>query len=186
MNDGTQDPDVLASHLAAAHRALTVDLAELVVPEKAMRLRPPSAGGSGNLSEQDLAPLERWGIPNVEELGFTPEAGGTPVEEVGSPGDPFFRICVYWRWKIGVAGQGEVRGLQLEEWPDVFVNSSVDAFVETSWRWYHTWLEAKEMGWYIEVFDVLDEFLAFAARKDPRVERDERSLWKFVVRSMSG
>ncbi|MEU3430698.1 hypothetical protein [Streptomyces gardneri] len=71
MNERTQDPALLAAHLAAAHRALTVDLAELAAPEKAMRLRPPSARGSGNLSEQDLAPLERWGIPNVEDLGFT-------------------------------------------------------------------------------------------------------------------
>ncbi|MCB8908258.1 MULTISPECIES: SUKH-4 family immunity protein [unclassified Streptomyces] len=186
MNERPQDPDILAAHLAAVHRALTADLAELVVPEKAMRLRPPSSLVSGTLSEQDLVLLEQWGIPNVEELGFAPEAGGTLVEEAGSPVDPFLRIGVYWRWKIGVTGQGDIRGLQLEEWPDVFVNSSVNAFVETSWRWYHTWLEAKEMGWYIEVFDVLDDFLEFATLRDANVGTNERSLWKFIVRSMSG
>ncbi|MFB7345862.1 SUKH-4 family immunity protein [Streptomyces hydrogenans] len=183
MSETNQDPDVLAAHLAAAHRALTADLAELAVPAKAMLFHAPN---TGERLQQILAPLARWGVPEIENFGFTTESHGTLVKEADSPGDSFLRIGTYWRWGIAVTGQGEVRGLQLDEWPEVFVNSSIEAFVETSWRWYYTWLEAEQMGWHIECFDVVDNFLEYAIAKDPRVGLEERSLWKMVVESWSG
>ncbi|MFD6344746.1 SUKH-4 family immunity protein [Streptomyces roseolus] len=183
MSERNQDPDVLAAHLAAAHRALTADLTELAVPDRAMLFHAPNTNGR---LQQILDPLARWGVPDIEDFGFTPEPHGTLAKEADSSGDSLLRIGTYWRWGIVVTDQGEVRGTQLDEWPEVFVNSSVEAFVETSWRWYHTWLEAERMGWYIECFDVVDNFLEYAIARDPRVDLEERSLWKMVVKSWSG
>ncbi|MGW1557703.1 SUKH-4 family immunity protein [Streptomyces sp. NPDC002144] len=70
-----------------------------------------------------------------------------------------------------------------EDLPHSFVNSSVAHFVETSWRWYWTFKEVKALRFDIEQYDLLDDFLEFAVRLDPRVGSAEQSLWRGFIQS---
>ncbi|MFD4638514.1 SUKH-4 family immunity protein [Lentzea sp. NPDC058436] len=135
-----------------------------------------------SLPEAGREVLLRCGLPLIEENRMVPHIQEEGVPQlIGSRGEAY-GLGLWGNYEIGaLAGSGEVRGLPLpEDFPEVFVNSSVEKYVETMWRWYATWqiiipvLSDGRAQQYL-----LEDFLAFAVQLDPAVES---SLWSGFIR----
>ncbi|MEV0680111.1 SUKH-4 family immunity protein [Actinosynnema sp. NPDC050436] len=131
-----------------------------------------------DLRPADRVTLARFGVPRVRRVDPQVQQGREP--ELVHDQRSFYSLGRFSRLEIGlVPGLGEVRGIPSDEWSEeCFTNSSVVYFVETAWRWYRVWKDVEQLQGDIELYDVLDDFLAFAAQLDPQVGTDDSSAWR--------
>jgi len=175
---------VVSEHREAVAEILSKPLSLLVVEDDQVVAREGDAEG-WNLAEVDKQSLVRWGIPLIEEFRLVPHLQEGASPELEKRSRRFYGLGLLAGQEIGALVQvGEVWAFPSgEDLPHSFVNSSVAHFVETSWRWYWTFKEVKALRFDIEQFDLLDDFLEFAVRLDPRVGSAEQSLWRGLIQS---
>ncbi|WP_340377141.1 SUKH-4 family immunity protein [Streptomyces sp. SS7] len=175
---------VMSGHREALADFLSRPLSLLIVDDDQIVAHNGDIG-SWNLAEVDKHSLMRWGIPLIEECRLIPnfQEGSSPELERRS--QSFYGLGLFAGQEIGaLVDVGEVWAFPPdEELPNSFVNSSVAHFVETSWRWYWTWKEVQALRFDIEQYDLLDDFLEFAIRLDPRVGSAEQSIWRGFIQS---
>lgn len=169
-------------------RALSGDLGTLGVDGELS-----SKGGMNvsawDLPEDDRRSLAVYGLPVRElDLGFEQVRLGGDIQEGVTPeihldDSVAYRLGTFWDWKIGaIAGRGVVLGFaDNPETGPTFINSSVSAFVEVSWRWRIAANALHELGDREEddeqLFASLERFRQHLALFDPELADDEKSEW---------
>lgn len=169
-------------------RCLVADLDTLITAE-----HPSSKVGAGgrswNLPSGDQRALAIWGIPifgpdsaSVQvQLQGDVQAGAEP--EFHGQGIDAYRLGTYWeRDVVAVSGDGAVLGVWTRFEPFVaFINSSVAAFVEISWRWLFVRQALMRLGEtdedYLQAYASLDRFKQLIHSVDPAVASDQRFEW---------
>jgi hypothetical protein len=183
MFHGMHSESALARHLENSNLALTLPLEDLTEVGLQVRVTPGEIE-NWPASEGARRSLEKWGLPRIEEFGFMPKFQESSVPTVSADGRRYYSLGIYSRWEMCyLCDTGEVHGFPLAEWPETFFNSTLEAYIETSWRWFRVWREIKDMDWYIEKYDILNQFLEFAIECDPRVGSEQRSMWRGLIKS---
>jgi hypothetical protein len=148
----------------------------------------PQSAERWDLPPSDREALRRWGVP-VDETGTGPaavqlagavQAGDVP--EISTRGIVAYSLGTYWRRRLGaVIGSGEVIGVTTDTEERVSrINSSVSAFVETTWRWAcarRTLSMIEDHGDYKQLYDDLAAFQNYVHMLDPAVRDDPEFEW---------
>jgi hypothetical protein len=148
----------------------------------------PHSAASWALPPGDREALRRWGIPIDEtrsgpaavQLAGAVQAGDVP--EIDTGGIAAYSLGTYWRRRLGaVIGSGEVIGVTTDTEERISrINSSVSAFVETTWRWAsarRTLSAIEDRGDYEQLYDDLAAFQNYVHTLDPAVRDDPAFEW---------
>ena len=177
------DPDPRA----AFAKSLTADL-DLLSRAPASRLAEQDADWM--VPASDLAALRRWGVaivPDPRPAHRVQLAGDVQHDAEPSittdDGVRAYLMGTYWRMRVGaIEKTGTVIGVRTAEDAASFgnfgsyINSSVAAFIEVSWRW--AWASAALLRLpgedYEYLFECLEEFRGFVHRLDPVTAAEAR------------
>ena len=153
-------------------------ISELIVPE-AQVLVPAEAVREWLVDPAGLRAYTTWGLPTVGTGQLVPDP--QPARHPGGHnGEDAYKLATEWAQPIGVlAGSGHL--VRLDETHPLFVNSTLEAFVEAAWR--YLWLIREEGGHADdENFELLDVFLDRMRQIDPEIGSDpDSSFWPSVV-----
>lgn len=146
---------------------------------------PPPRLAHWGLSGEDEAALREFGIPVMEPHGgrhgvqLVGDIQDAPGPEIKSTSGNAFRLADYWGRSIGVL-QGSSLVIAVPHDDDQalgYVNSTVQAFVETSWRWCFASRLLKQMTDSEQLYGNLERFFDLACELDSEVGEESRFNW---------
>jgi len=165
---------------------LDSDLAQLMetsVPAPASKA-PPEVE-QWDLPDSDIHALRQWGVP-IFETGGDPtgiqlqgdvQRGNVPL--LNERDLHAYLLGRYWRRRIGaIVHHGTVIGLPDDTSLNVsYLNSSVSAFIEISWRWKAAKDVLHATDDIEQLYGNLHRFQEFVHGLDPLVGTDPRYSW---------